>query len=226
MIQQFTLIEKKALTHDVFELSFEWESELNIKPWQFITFILDKIGGRAYSVLKTKWKITTLIIKKRELDNWGRWWSKLICELDIWESLKWVWPAGHFTLKENNNNKLFIGTGTWLVPLYNQIIWSIEQKQDCNIMLVFWVRTIQDLFYVEQFKKIKREHSHFDFTILLSHESSGWYEKGYVTQFLTPENIQKFKEYYICWAPVMIDSTVEKLWELWVTEKYIFLERY
>jgi NAD(P)H-flavin reductase len=93
-------------------------------------------------------------------------------------------------------------------------------------MLVFWVRTIQDLFYVEQFKKIKREHSHFDFTILLSHESSGWYEKGYVTQFLTPENIQKFKEYYICWAPVMIDSTVEKLWELWVTEKYIFLERY
>jgi hypothetical protein len=53
-------------------------------PWQFITFILPKIWWRAYSILKLKWKEITLIIKKRELDEWGRWWSKYICEKDIW----------------------------------------------------------------------------------------------------------------------------------------------
>jgi len=123
MIQNFKLIEKKNLTNDVYELVFCWEKELEIKPWQFITFLLDKIGWRAYSILEIKWDKIILIIKKRELENWWRWWSKLICETKIWENLKWVGPAGHFILQENNKNKLFLWTWTWIVPLYNQILW-------------------------------------------------------------------------------------------------------
>ena len=48
----FTLKERKALTHDIFELIFDGESEIQMKPWQFITFIIDDIGGRAYSILE------------------------------------------------------------------------------------------------------------------------------------------------------------------------------
>jgi NAD(P)H-flavin reductase len=43
MMQLFTLIEKKQLTHDVFELIFESENKIDLLPGQFITFILDKI---------------------------------------------------------------------------------------------------------------------------------------------------------------------------------------
>ncbi len=78
---------------------FEWEKELMMKPGQFVTFLIDKIWGRAYSILKLDWKKITLIIKKRESEEWGRWGSKIICDLNVWESLKWVWPAGHFLLR-------------------------------------------------------------------------------------------------------------------------------
>jgi len=222
----FTLIEKKQLTHDVFELIFQWENEINMKPGQFITFILDSIWWRAYSVLESKWNTISFIVKKRETDNGWRWWSAYICDLKVWDIIKWVWPAGHFTLKENSKNKLFIWTWTWLVPLYNQILWSIEQKQECKLTLVFWVRTLKDTFYIEKFEEIQKKYPNFDFTILLSKEKSELYQKWYVTDFLSLENIESFEEYYICWAPAMIDSTVEKLKKLWVDEENIFLERY
>ena len=222
----FTLIEKKQLTHDVFELIFQWENEINMKPGQFITFILDSIWWRAYSVLESKWNTISFIVKKRETDNGWRWWSAYICDLKVWDIIKWVWPAGHFTLKENSKNKLFIWTWTWLVPLYNQILWSIEQKQECKLTLVFWVRTLKDTFYIEKFEEIQKKYPNFDFTILLSKEKSELYQKWYVTDFLSLENIESFEEYYICWTPAMIDSTVEKLKKLWVDEENIFLERY
>jgi len=45
------LIEKKSLTHDVFELIYETDLDMdNIVSGQFITFLLPEIGGRAYSV--------------------------------------------------------------------------------------------------------------------------------------------------------------------------------
>ena len=87
MIQQFKLIEKINLTKNVFELIFEWEKELDMRPGQFITFLLDKIWWRAYSILRLEWKKVILIIKKRELDEWWRWGSKIICDLNIWEKL-------------------------------------------------------------------------------------------------------------------------------------------
>jgi len=225
-MQNFTLTKKIQLTHDVFELVFQWENEINMKPGQFITFILDNIWGRAYSILESKWNTISFIIKKREADNGWRWWSAYICDLKVWDIIKWVWPAGHFTLKENSKNKLFIWTWTWLVPLYNQILWSIEQKQECKLTLVFWVRTLKDTFYIEKFEEIQKKYPNFDFTILLSKEKSELYQKWYVTDFLSLENIESFEEYYICWAPAMIDSTVEKLKKLWVDEENIFLERY
>jgi NAD(P)H-flavin reductase len=225
MIQKFKVTWKKNLTHDVYEMVFSGEKELEMKPWQFITFLIDKIWGRAYSILKIKWNKITLIIKKRELENWGRWWSKLICELNIWDILKWVWPAGHFILQENNKNRLFIGTWTWFVPLYNQIIWIIDKN--IKIKLLFWVKQLKDLFYIKELEEIKNQNPNFDFQIYLSREESEKYNKWYVTDFLTKNNISNFEEFYICWAPMMIESVIEKLTNLWFREKEdIFYEKY
>ena len=237
MLQQFKLIEKKNLTHDVLEMIFEWEKELEMKPWQFVTFLLPEIGWRAYSILKQNWNKTILIIKKRELENWGRWGSKFICELNIWDELKGVWPAGHFWLKENTKNKLFIGTGTWLVPLYNMITAELEKKSKNKIYLTFWIRKEEDIFYIEQLENIKKEYTNFDYEIYISRVKdlhkfklqnpniniNSWY----TTNYLTKSNISKFKEFYICWAPQMIESTVEKLENLWfIVNENIFYEKY
>ena len=225
-MQLFKLVKKVNLTNNVYEMVFEWENEINMKNWQFMTFIIEGIWWRAYSILKIEWKNIVLIIKKREQEEWGRWWSILICDLNIWESLKWVWPAGHFILKENNNNKLFIWTGTWFVPLYNQILWAIQSGFNCNLKLIFWIREKKDIFYINELNKIKQNNINFDYEIYLSREYLEWTNKWYVTDFLNIENISIFQEFYICWMPLMIDSSVEILKKLWINENTIYFEKY
>ncbi len=235
MIQQFKLIEKINLTNNVFEMVFEWEKELNMLPWQFVTFLIDKIWGRAYSILRLEWKKIILIIKKRELEEWGRWWSKLICELNIWDKLKWVWPAWHFKLKNNNSNKLFIWTWTWLVPLFNMFKYELENNST-NIQFIFWVREKEDIFYISELNKLKQEYSNFDYHIYISrvkdlhdfklNNVNNKINSWYTTNFLTKENIKDYTEAYICWAPTMIESSVEKLKKLNFNEEDIYFEKY
>lgn len=236
MIQQFKLIAKKNLTNNVFEMVFEWKDELIIKPGQFITFLLDKIWWRAYSILKIEWNKIILIIKKRELEEGWRWWSKLICELDIWDELKWVWPAWHFKLRENTYNKLFIWTGTWLVPLYNMIVSELENNTTKKIEFIFWVREKEDIFYLEKLEKLKEIYPNFGYHIYISRvkdlhnfkleHTKNIINSWYTTNFLTRKNIENYKEVYICWMPKMIESTVEKLKKLDFNEDNIYFEKY
>jgi len=237
MIQQFKLIEKINLTHNVFEMVFKWEKELDMKPGQFITFLLDWwLGGRAYSILRLEWKKIILIIKKRELNEWWRGWSKVICELNVWDELKWVWPAGHFSIKKTNDNKLFIWTGTWLVPLYNMIVSELEKNKDYKIKLLFWVRNKEDIFYMNELNQLKEKYPNFEYHMYISrvkdlHEFKLEYTKNiinswYTTNYLTEENIKKFNEVYICWAPTMIESVIDKLNKLDFNKENIFFEKY
>ncbi|MCD5385333.1 FAD-dependent oxidoreductase [Candidatus Gracilibacteria bacterium] len=236
MIQNFTLINKKNLTHNVYELVFKLEKEINMLPGQFITFLIDGLGGRAYSILKIKSDKIILIIKKREISQGGRGGSKLICELKIGDKLKGVGPAGHFLLNENNNNKLFIGTGTGFVPLYNMIESLLENNNKNKIKLIFGIREEDDVFYLNELQNLKKKYSNFGFHLYISRvkdlhqfklNNPGIIIKsGYTTNFLTKQNIKDFSETYICGAPNMIESSIEKLKKLDFDEKNIYFEKY
>ena len=225
MIKEFKITKKIKLTPDVFEIHYESSQKLDLKPGQFITFILPWIWWRAYSILEQSWNISKLIIKRVNIENWWRWGSIFLCDAKIWDKFKWVWPAGHFILKEEDNNKLFIWTGTWLVPLYNQIVVWLERWDKSKYILIFWIRTEKDIFYKENFEKISKKYSNFKYHIYLSREEVKWTKKGYVTNFLEEKNIN-FKEFYICWAPAMVNSSIEKLEVLWVNKESILFEKY
>lgn len=225
-MKQFTLIEKKELTHDVFELHFECNESFEILPGQFVTFILPGIWWRAYSILSQNQNKTVLIIKKVLPENWGRWGSVFICERGIWEVLQWVGPAGHFILKHTSGAKLFIGTGTGLVPLYNQIISWLQRWDTSAYMLLFWVRTSKDLFYLEELKNLSQKYSNFSYQLCLSREETDFAHTGYVTDLISPETVQNFKEAYICGMPAMVDSVGETLHNSWMGKENIFTEKY
>lgn len=222
----FEVIKKINLTPDVFEIHYKSSESFEIKPGQFITFILPKIWGRAYSILEQNKDKTVLIIKRVKEENGGRWGSILLCDAKVWDKFNWVGPVGHFVLKEEDNNKLFIWTWTWLVPLYNQIIKWLERWDKSEYTLIFWVRTKKDLFYTDEFKKLSEKYSNFKYNLYLSREECEWTKKWYVTDFLTKNNLEKTDEVYICWAPAMVDSSVEKLKENWINEENIYFEKY
>ena len=225
-LNYFRLIEKRKLTSDIYELVFQASEKFDFLPGQFITFILPNIWWRAYSILKTQWNKVTLIIKSRSSNNWWRGWSEYICNRKIWEELKWTNPAGKFLLQNNNKNKLFIWTGTGFVPLYNQIIHSLSQNQECKLELLFWARKLWDLFYLTDLEKIKNNNSNFDYKVYLSREENTQHNTGYVTDYLTKNNLNNFEEYYICWIPALIDSSIKILEENNISNKNILTEKY
>ena len=220
MRNKLILKEKEKLTSDVFKLSFSLENKKEAKEGQFINFLLPESWWRAYSILEQNWYNLSFIIKR--VEN-GRWWSKEICDLELWTELKWVWPAGHFLLNNNTKNKLFIWTGAWLVPLYFMIK---NINKDIKSKLLFWVRTKKDLFYLKKLDKIKKINPNFDYEVFLSKEETNEYNKWYVTNYLNKENIKDFWEFYICWAPAMIDDSSDILKNLWVDKKNIFFEKF
>ena len=226
MMKTFEIIKKINLTPDVFEIHYQSSEKFNIKPGQFITFILPKIWWRAYSILEQNDNITKLIIKKVKKENWGRLGSIALCDAKVWDTFNWVWPAGHFVLKEKDNNKLFIWTWTGLAPLYNQIVAWLNRWDKSSYTLLFWVRIKQDIFYRENFEELSKKYPNFKYKIYLSREGLKWTNRWYVTDFLTKNNLEKINETYICWVPTMVKSAINLLKQNWQEEKNIYFEKY
>ncbi|MCP4524018.1 MAG: FAD-dependent oxidoreductase [Candidatus Gracilibacteria bacterium] len=225
-LNQYTLTQKKKLTSDIYELIYEAKDLFKFTPGQFITFILPNIGGRAYSVLEIQGNQLTLIIKKWLQKDGGRGGSQYICNQEVGSSLSGTHPAGHFLLQKTENNKLFIGTGTGFVPLYNQILSAVKRKSEHKIVLLFGSRTSQDLFYREELEELSKKYENFDYQIYLSREKDTPHNIGYVTEYLSPQNIEQFQEFYICGAPQVIESSMEILQKNNISEDSIFHEKY
>lgn len=227
-MMQVALEKKITLTHDVFELHYKLPEELTMKAGQFFTFILPGIGGRSYSALDIVWDIAILIIKKWLIKDWGRGWSILLCDAQIWDDFKAIGPAGHFVLQENNDNKLFLWTGTWLVPLYNMILAGLKKNTWEKYQLVFWVRHLSDMFYEKEFRLLKEQFPDtFYYHLVVSRDKWEWLiKKWYVTDFLSEKVVADYGEYYICWAPAMIEWCQKKLSDLWVSQEDIYFEKY
>lgn len=223
-INHFTLQEKKYLTQDVFELVYEAENDFEIIPGQFITFLLPKTWfARAYSVLYKDAKKIYCIIKR--LEN-GRGGSKEICDYEEGIVLRGVGPTGHFIDSKKENNKLYIATGTGIVPLYFLVRDLLSKWFRKSLKIILGNRTQKDLYYIEEFQNLKNQFSNFDFEVFLSREEASSFQKWYVWDFLTQENIQKFEEFYICGNPNMVDEVESKLIQNSVNQENIFREKY
>jgi len=227
-MMQITLTKKISLTHDVYELHYKLPEVMSMIPGQFFTFILPGIGWRSYSALEIRSDIVVLIIKRWDGSDGGRGWSIALCDANIWDEFKAVWPAGHFVLQENTDDKLFLWTGTGLVPLYNQIIEWLKKNTWEKYQLVFWVRHMSDVFYLDEFASLKEQYPEtFYYHLVVSRDEWKWMvKKWYVTDFLSEKVVSDYKEFYICGAPAMIEWCQEKLSELWVSENKVYFEKY
>ena len=207
---KFVLVEKKQLTHDVWELVFSKQGDaIETKPWQYILFILASGKRRAYSISYSEGNTYCFIIK-RLFHEWAG--SSELCDLNIGESVAGMGPIGHFILSDWDISRAFIGTGTGFAPLYFQVKALESRNFSENTHFVFWVRNNEDIFYQDEFQRLSRENPNFSFTQFLSKgEPSNWEYKGYVGDILTEDFVSKYQEYYLCGSPAMVKEVREKL---------------
>lgn len=214
--KEAVLESKKLLTKDTLELKFQ-TSNFIFKPWQYISVQMKDFRGkfsRSYSIASWNKKSFTLTVKL--LANWR--WAYFLSKLKPWKKISYLWALWNFYLKNNDNEKVFIATGTWLAPMISMLE---NTPENIKKTLIFWVRYEDDVYYtklLEKFKNLK----------IIIKVSRPWknfkWDKWRVTDYLS--NIDIESEVYICWNPEMVDNV--KLWliERWHPRKNIFNESF
>lgn len=143
-------------------------------------------------------------------------------------------PVGRFVLGDERPKRyVLVATGTGVVP-YRTMLPEIARRirdQGTEFVLLFGVRTPEELLYGNEFEAFENAHPGFDFYPVYSrvrrHHLAGNERSGYVQRCfgeLEPDPEQDM--FFLCGNPDMIDESVEELKERGFGPRQIRREKY
>ncbi len=203
-MHQATVFSKKPLNEQVIEFKLRTE-KLHSTPGERI-FILypqeEWFLKRAYSIadeeIEGEYSILTFLIKIIPEGKGSQYLEKI----KVWDELMIEWPHGHFRLKDTDNPRVFISTGSGLAPNYRM---AKADTSDVEKWFFFSVPYEKDLFYLEEMRNLNIKHT----AIHLSREEVEWFEKGRID--ISEIDFPLETEFYICGLPQMVKDFLSQL---------------
>ena len=142
-------------------------------------------------------------------------------------------PYGGFHVKDTKREMIFIGGGAGMAPMRSHILDQFLTKHT-DRKASFWYggRSLRELFYIDDFKKIEADNPNFSFNIALSAPlpEDNWtgyvgniHEvlfENYLKNHPEPEEI----EYYLCGPPMMTQAVLNMLDNLGVPKEMIMFD--
>lgn len=129
-------------------------------------------------------------------------------------------PYGEFHVKDTNREMMFIGGGAGMAPMRSHIFDQFLTKRTTR-KATFWYggRSLRELFYVEDFKKIEAEFPNFKFFIALSEPKpednwtgyTGFIHQVIIDNYLKDHPEPEEIEYYLCGPPLMNQAVLKML---------------
>ena len=142
-------------------------------------------------------------------------------------------PYGEFFIKDTNAEMCFIGGGAGMAPMRSHIM-NLFETEKTKRKATYWygARSLQEMFYQEDFDKIEKENDNFKWNIALSEpqpEDNWTGLKGFIHQVLLDEYLAKHEapeeiEYYICGPPMMLSAVLKMLDDLGVESENILFD--
>lgn len=139
-------------------------------------------------------------------------------------------PYGEFFVEEGRGEMMFIGGGAGMAPMRSHIFHQFKTLHtQCKTTFWYGGRSLQELFYMDDFQEIERENDNFSFHVALSDPlpddhwtgPTGFIHQVIYDQYLkdhpAPEEIQ----YYICGPPMMLQAVLHMLDSLGVPPENI-----
>jgi NAD(P)H-flavin reductase len=188
-----------------------------------------KLVTRAYSIASPPRGNATFDLCLNRVDE--GFMSNYLCDLDDGAEVHLHGPHGHFVMKPDRRDAIFIATGTGVAPFRGMIQWLFADEsrhQNHEFWLVYGTRYAHDIYYREEFEQIARAHPNFHYVVTLSRPEDRWEgRKGYVQECMR-EIVQERKdmEAYICGLNAMVSANRRQLKELGWDRHQIIYERY
>jgi Na+-transporting NADH:ubiquinone oxidoreductase subunit F len=139
-------------------------------------------------------------------------------------------PYGEFFIKDSDKEMMFIGGGAGMAPMRSHIF-HLFNTEHSKRKASFWYggRSLRELFYIDQFKKIEKNNPNFNFHIGLSEpvpEDNWTGYTGFIHQVIIDNYLKNHPEpeeieYYLCGPPLMNDAVLKMLDDYGVPDEMI-----
>ena len=142
-------------------------------------------------------------------------------------------PYGDFFIKESDNEMVYIGGGAGMAPLRSHLFHLFHtEKTSRKVSYWYGARSLREVFYEDDFRKIEKEFPNFKFNIALSEpkpEDNWTGYTGFIHQVAYDNYLGKHEdpdeiEYYLCGPPMMNDAVLKMLYDLGVPDEMVDLD--
>lgn len=139
-------------------------------------------------------------------------------------------PYGEFFIKPTKREMMFIGGGAGMAPMRSHIFHMFHtEKTDRKATFWYGARSLREVFYEEEFRKIEKDFPNFEFHLALSEplaEDKWTGPTGFIHQVIFDNYLSKHDEpeeieYYLCGPPMMNSAVNKMLYDLGVPAENI-----
>ena len=139
-------------------------------------------------------------------------------------------PFGVFTLREGDNDLVFVGGGAGMAPILSLLRHMAERGLERNATFFYGARGKKDLCFEEELRDLEQRLPGFRYLPALSEPSDddNWDgETGLITDVVKrhAENLAGAHA-YVCGPPPMVEAAVPLLEQLGVEEKRIYYDKF
>jgi Na+-transporting NADH:ubiquinone oxidoreductase subunit F len=142
-------------------------------------------------------------------------------------------PYGEFFVKETDAEMIYVGGGAGMAPLRSHIFDLLNRlKTDRKISYWYGARSLREIFYEDEFRRLEKAMPNFSFHLALSEplpEDNWTGSVGFIHQVLYDEYLKEHPapedcEYYLCGPPLMNKAVLKMLDDLGVEEENIIFD--
>src|SRR3954471_17664777 len=168
-----TLSDRADCKH--FEFEVEELSNFDFTAGQFVSMLAknnEKQMTRAYSLASGPRGNNRFDLCLNRVE--GGFFSNYLCDMEHGNVVHFHGPHGHFVLKEELRDSIFIATGTGIAPMRGFVEWlfpirnngsSADRSQGKQTYLVYGTRHESEIYYRELFEKAAKDHPNFHYII-------------------------------------------------------------
>ena len=142
-------------------------------------------------------------------------------------------PYGEFFIKDTENEMVYIGGGAGMAPLRSHLFHLFHtMKTKRAVSYWYGARSLREVFYEEEFRKIEKKFPNFRFHLALSEprpEDNWTGYTGFIHQVVYDNYLSKHEdpdeiEYYLCGPPMMNDAVLKMLYDLGIPDEMVDLD--
>jgi propane monooxygenase reductase subunit len=227
------VVSKDAVTHDMRHLVLRLIEPDQIKffPGQYMDIAIPGTDAvRSFSMANTTSRDTGLlefVIKVYPDGHFSKFLAEKLAEGD---RLDITGPFGVFTLREGDNDLVFVGGGAGMAPILSLLRSMAERGLQRKATFFYGARTKKDLCFEAELHELEEKLPDFRYIPALSEpgDDDGWDgETGLITDVVKRlASDSRAAHAYVCGPPPMVEAALPLLATLGVEEKRIYYDKF